>query len=658
LVPGTEIEVQRTGKQKSRYLNAKVTASTDADGLTEIQYEDATDFERIDLRRHRWRLAHVQWRTTIASINEVEGFINNMTVPKSMQHIERLQDPWKTKWREAAYKELDGLYYEAKMLELVDAVPEGDRHRTIIPTMLLFKYKPPKNPGEEGTCKCRCVCLGNRLDPSSAMPAPTPRMPTFRFMLSLATKKNMHIAATDCTQAFANARPMDAHYVRLPRGFPDRPYDGAIARLMRSLYGLTSAPYAWYTLFTNFMISIGFYQNKMDPCLYQRPNSDGTITYVLNFVDDAIIFNERLAHVEHFKSELAARFNITSDKHLTRYLGIDILRTEYGFVLSQQRLVDAIFEKAKSYIDKYKVAQSDVPIKFARLKKASTLSTPEEDIELKQLPFRSLLGAIGYLMTSTMPSIAYAYKELARFSTDYRLDHFVALLELITYINKHPTPLIIGADGGDDLQAFSDADWNNSKLHLSTTGFIVFHGLNPISWASRTQRNTSRSVGESEFISLSSCAQELQFIRLLKASIEQVPQPPRAIVRACDDPNHVVHLFQRELELDAAQILTDSASTRLSLYRKQSWCEDKLRHVGTAFHYVRGLVRNGNIDVLAVNGKDNCSDTLTKGYEQIPSRIKEFNRLARICQGYRFDTPRDIAKRKSHQQWQPTDPAL
>ena len=72
-----------------------------------------------------------------------------------------------------------------------------------------------------------------------------------------------------------------------------------------------------------------------------------------------------------------------------------------------------------------------------------------------------------------------------------------------------------------------------------------------------------------------------------------------------------MHLFQRELELDAAQLLTDSASTRLSLYRKQSWCEDKLRHVGTAFHYVRGLVRNGNIDVLAVNGKDNCSDTLT-----------------------------------------------
>jgi hypothetical protein len=257
-----------------------------------------------------------------------------------------------------------------------------------------------------------------------------------------------------------------------------------------------------------------------------------------------------------------------------------------------------------------------------------------------------------------MPSIAYAYKEISRFAADYRQEHFVALLELITYIQKHPTPLMIAADGGDELQAFSDADWNNSKLHLSTSGFIIFHGLNPVSWASRTQRNTSRSVGESEFISLSACAQELQHIRHLKASINQVQRPSKAIVRARDDPNHVVHLFQRELELDAAQLFTDSASTRQSLQRRQSWSEDKLRHVGTAFHYVRGLVRNGNIDVLPVKGKDNCSDTLTKGYESTPGRVSEFNRLARICHGFRADTPRDITKRKKHPEWQPTNSVL
>ena len=60
---------------------------------------------------------------------------------------------------------------------------------------------------------------------------------------------------------------------------------------------------------------------------------------MLNYVDDALIFNKRLAHVEAFRDELAQRFDITVDKRLTRYLGLDIVRTKYGFELSQQRLV-------------------------------------------------------------------------------------------------------------------------------------------------------------------------------------------------------------------------------------------------------------------------------------------------------------------------------
>jgi hypothetical protein len=658
-VPGTEIEVQRTGKQKSRYDKATVVTLTDEYGLTEVQYENSTDHDKLDLRRHRWRLQHVRWGTVIANINEAEALINDTVVPKSMQHIGRLTDPiWKQKWIDAAYKEMDGLYFETKMFDIVDEVPEGDKHRTVLPTMLLFKFKPPKSPTDEGVCKCRCVCLGNRLDPSSGMPAPTPRMPTFRMMLSLAAHEGWHILATDCTQAFANAKPLDVHYVRLPRGFPDRPYNGALARLMQNLYGLNTAPYAWFTLFTNYMISIGFKQNAIDPCLYQRREADGTVTYVLNYVDDAIIFNKRLAHVENFKNELSTRFKITTDKSLSRYLGIEITRTKHGFLLTQQRLVDSIYEKAKAYIDKYNIASMDVPIKFNRLKKATSQPTPEEHLELKQLPFRSLLGAVGYLMTSTMPSISYAYKEISRFAADYRMEHFTALLELITFIKKHPTPLFIGVEGGDELTAYSDSDWNNSKLHLSTTGFIVFHGNNPISWASRTQRNTTRSVGESEFISLSSCAQELQYLRLLKASIQQSSAVPSATLRANDDAGHAVHIFNRELELDAATMFTDSASSRLSLSRKQTWCEDKLRHVGTAFHYVRGLVRHGNISILPVKGTENCADTLTKGYDTTPARVKDFNRLARICHGFRHDTPRDIGSRTKHPEWQPTDPVL
>ena len=139
-------------------------------------------------------------------------------------------------------------------------------------------------------------------------------------------------------------------------------------------------------------------------------------------------------------------------------------------------------------------------------------------------------------------------------------------------------------------------------------------------------------------------------MRLLKASIQQSSTAPSATLRANDDAEHALHIFNRELELDAATMFTDSASSRLSLSRKHTWCEDKLRHVGTAlnsaFHYVRGLVRHGNITILPVKGTENCSDTLTKGYDTTPARVKEFHKLARICHGFRHNKPPE---------WKPTD---
>ncbi len=74
--------------------------------------------------------------------------------------------------------------------------------------------------------------------------------------------------------------------------------------------------------------------------------------------------------------------------------------------MSQQRLVDSIYEKAKAYIEKFHIAPMDVPIKFNRLKKATDQPTPGPEehllVALKQLPFslRSLLGAVGYLMVN------------------------------------------------------------------------------------------------------------------------------------------------------------------------------------------------------------------------------------------------------------------
>jgi hypothetical protein len=209
---------------------------------------------------------------------------------------------------------------------------------------------------------------------------------------------------------------------------------------------------------------------------------------------------------------------------MSRCLRIEITRTRHSLLLIQQRLVDSIYDKAnlKAYIGKYNVAPMEVPIKLNRLKKATELPTPGEHwhLELKNLPFRSLLGAEGYLMTSNMPSIAYAYKEISRFADqrpDYRQEHVIAT-------RTHH----FHQEGSDT--AFHRCRWEGDELTLAA-------------------------------LSDADCPEQLELHTLLKASIQQLSTVPSATVRAKDDAEHALHIFQRELELDAATMLTDSAST-------------------------------------------------------------------------------------------------
>ena len=651
LSPGTQVEIQMNHKQKSKFRAATIQAHDNRTGLTSVQFAKATDFEHVDLRRYRWRPAGSSATITVATLREVEELTFNIPIPKGMPHLQKMQPSvWKQKWEEAALKEMEGLW-ESQSYKIIDKVPATERHKPVLPMIIIFKYKPPKTEGEEGIFKARCCLLGNRLGKNaSSVPAPTPRMTTVRMILSMAAKQQAHVMATDVSQAFLNAQPREYNICRLPSGFPGRPYDGKLAILCCNQYGHPCAPAAWATLFSNWMLTIGFIPNPIDACLFQRQESDGTTTFVLNYVDDAICVSVNKANIDKFKNELGSRFKITADKKLTRYLGIEIKRSEHGFILTQEKLVESLYEKALPFLQKEGIHGHRVPIIDTRLKKSPVQSSPEQQLELNKLPFRSLLGGVGYLVTATMPSIAYAYKEIARFSSSFNHEHWRALLELIAYVKKNPIPLVLSSAPGEELHAFCDADWNGSGQHLSTSGYVVMHGTNPIAWVSRTQRCTARSVGESEFVSLSSCTQELLHLRALKSSIQRVKTAPRSVIRTLGDQEHAYFIFHQNTQPEKVHVHTDSASSRLSCQKGQGWQDGKLRHIKTAYHFVRGHVKSNEVALYPVKGTENVADILTKGYAN--GNWKNFNALARECHGFHDKLPKGLTKLPD---WQPPE---
>ncbi|KAK5819143.1 hypothetical protein PVK06_024105 [Gossypium arboreum] len=72
---------------------------------------------------------------------------------------------------------------------------------------------------------------------------------------------------------------------------------------------------------------------------------------------------------------------------------------------------------------------------------------------------------------------------------------------------------------------YSDEDWASSvEDRRSTTGYVIYLGVNPIAWCSKKQAVVSRSSTEAEYRSLANCISELLWVKQLLEEIGMVLQ--------------------------------------------------------------------------------------------------------------------------------------
>ena len=195
------------------------------------------------------------------------------------------------------------------------------------------------------------------------------------------------------------------------------------------------------------------------------------------------------------------------------------------------------------------------------------------------------------------------------------------------------------------LQAYSDADWNGEvDKHLSTTGWIIFMGDAPISWASRTQRCTAKSTAEAEYVAAASCAQEVIYLQMLAASMNN----PTATVElfsneGTEDQPGCVQRWREwvSMQQEHGTIHTDSMNAIANASMPAGWLQEALRHIRTHFHFVKQFVLDKSIDLLHCRGDVNCADIFTKGFGTSKSsgtvnqRSEVFRKHAKFCLGMR-----------------------
>lgn len=325
-----------------------------------------------------------------------------------------------------------------------------------------------------------------------------------------------------------------------------------------------------------FLPSLGFIFSHSDPSLFIRHTSAGMVALLL-YVDDIVITGSDTAGIHEVIYELSMVFDMKDLGPLSYFLGLEVTRVKPGIFLSQTKYATDLL--IKSGMDTIRSCSSPCLPHYQMTK---SQGTPLKDPTV----YRSIVGALQYL-TSSRPDIAYAVNTVCQFMTSPTDVHYAAVKRILRYLQGTlQKGLFFSSTGALNnsvhIKAFCDADWAGEVIQRrSTTGFVVYLGLCPVSWQSKKQGTVSRSSTESEYRSLANTAAEISWLRHLLCDLKV--QVPRAPLLKCDNLSAIALAFNPVFH-------------------------SKIKHLDNDFHFVRERVQRSDLCLEYVSTKEWTTD--------------------------------------------------
>ncbi|KAK5795242.1 hypothetical protein PVK06_036500 [Gossypium arboreum] len=259
------------------------------------------------------------------------------------------------------------------------------------------------------------------------------------------------------------------------------------------------------------------------------------------------------------------------------FLGISVHHTSQGLLLSQKKYITDILHKTGMS------GASTTPTPMVSTPKLVAFddSPPFADGPL----YRSIVGMLQYVCI-TRPDLSFCVDKLSQYMNAPSEAHWTAVKRVLRYLLGTLDHGLFLSKGQFELVGYSDADWASSvEDWRSTTGYVIYLGLNPITWCSKKQPVVSRSSSEAEYRSLANCVAELLWVKQL---LDELGMPP------CQSP----------------VVWCDNTST-VSMAANPTH-HARVKHVEIDHHFVREKVVDGTLLVNFVPSEKQVADVLTK----------------------------------------------
>eukprot|EP00253_Pinus_taeda_P003386 PITA_03386 len=321
--------------------------------------------------------------------------------------------------------------------------------------------------------------------------SPIAKMNSVHLILSLAASFKWEDHQMDVKSAFLHGDLHEEIYMEQPIGFIQT-NSSLVCWLKKPLYGLKQAPRAWYAKMDSLLLESGFSRCHYDNTVYTKKVGKSLIILVL-YVNDLILTGSDSNLINHVKSNLKKKFEMTDLGKLHYFVGLQVLQSKEGKLL---------------------------------------------------------------YLTHTRPDLSFAVGLVARFLQNPRESHWKAAKRILRYVrgtiqfgihySAKATPLLVG---------FTDSDWAGDPYdRKSTAGYGFTLGSGPITWDCKKQAAVSLSSAEAEYRGAVEASKEALWLRQILSEFGFEQQHPttrwcdnQSAIQLCKDP--VQHQRSKHIEL-------------------------------------------------------------------------------------------------------------
>ncbi|CAM8885291.1 unnamed protein product [Rhodiola kirilowii] len=478
------------------------------------------------------------------------------------------------KWRVAMDLEIHSIE-KNQTWELAE-VPKG-----VAKIGVKWIYKTKVNErGEIDKYKARLVAKGyaqkHGIDYDEVF-APVARWDTIRMLIAVAAQNQWTVFQLDVKSAFLYGELKETVYVEQPPGYVKLGEEHKAYKLKKALYGLKQAPRAWYSKIEEYLLSNGFNKCSHEHTLFTKVNAEGDLLIVSIYVDDLIFTGNNPSLCDEFKSFMEKKFDMTDLGRMHYFLGVEVQQTTKGIFLSQKKYASEVIARF-GMEGCNPVSNPMVP--------GTKFSKDDEGEAVDPSLYKQLIGCLMYL-TTTRPDIMFPVCYLSRFMSCPKEAHLTGAKRVLRYIKgSTKLGLFYMRSEVDLFVGYTDSDFaGDVDSSKSTSGYVFIMSNAAVAWSSRKQPIVTLSTTEAEYVAACACACQSLWMKKILESFNQSQY--KGVTIYCDN----------------------TSSIKLS---KNPIFHGRTKHIKVRFHFLRDLVKEGEIDLLHCKTENQRADIMTK----------------------------------------------